>query len=285
MTNEPTLLVVGARGNVGRYLTPELVAGGARVRLLLRDPAKRPGPAGTEVAVGDLADPGSLGPALAGVDKVFLLLTLLREVTDYEAIAAQIAKAGVRQVVLLSSVTVFSGEENALGRLNRRAEQAVVDAGLAHIFLRAGAFTANALAWAPDIRERGVVRAPFGSFVSSPVDPRDIAAVAARALLAPGQESASHVLSGPQQLSVLDQVAIVADVLGREIAFDELGADKVRAQMVAGGSDPLLVESYLRMQANNDWYLREIQHTIQDVLGRPAKTFRQWFEDFAADFR
>lgn len=285
MARDSTLLVIGASGNVGRYLTPDLAEAGGSVRLLVRDAAKRPRPVGTEVLVGDLADPVSLRPALAGVDGVFLLLTLLRDVTDFEAIAEEIAKAGVRQVVLLSSVTVFSGEENAIGRLNRRAEQAVVDSGVAHTFLRAGAFTSNALAWAPGIRDKGVVHAPYGSFVSSPVDPRDIAAVAAHALLSPGHENASHVLSGPEQLSVLDQVAILADVLGREIAFGELGTETAQAQMVAGGRDPLLVESYLRMQANNDWYLREIHPTIHEVLGRPARTFRQWAEDFADEFR
>lgn len=285
MANDSTILVTGANGNVGRYLAPHLVEAGKDVRLLVRDAAKRPALPGAHAVAGELADPASLRPALAGVDKVFLLLTLLPGVTNFEAITAEIAKAGVRHVVLLSSVTVFSGTENAIGKLNRRAEQAVIDSGVAYTFLRAGAFTSNALAWAPSIRDEGVVHAPFGSFVSSPVDPRDIAAVAALALLSTGYDGASHVLSGPQRLSILDQVAVLAEVLDREIGFDELGMETAQAQMIASGRKSLLVQSYLRMQRNNDAYLSEIHSTIQDLLGRPATTFRQWAEEFADAFR
>lgn len=284
MGQRSTILVTGSNGNVGSSLIPHLISANRDVRLLVRDPAKRPAPLGAQAVVGDLADPESLRSALVGVDKVFLLLSLLRGVADFEGITAEIAKAGVQHVVLLSSVTVFSGPENALGELNRRAERAVADSGVAHTFLRAGAFTTNAAAWAPSIREHGVVHEAFGSFVSSPVDPRDIAAVAAKSLTSAGHEGEVHVLSGPQQLSILDQVEILSEVLGRKIAFDELGREKAHADMVAGGRKADLVESYLRMQAGSDWYLNEIHPTVPNLLGRPARSFRQWAEDSAALF-
>ena len=54
-----TVLVCGATGNTGRAVVRALVAHGAHVRALTRDPAAAPGlaAAGAEPFVGDLADP------------------------------------------------------------------------------------------------------------------------------------------------------------------------------------------------------------------------------------
>lgn len=72
------ILVTGATGGVGRHVVSELRDEGAGVRALIH----RPGPAtalpdGVEWGRGDLADPGSLVPALDGIDTVFLLLPAL----------------------------------------------------------------------------------------------------------------------------------------------------------------------------------------------------------------
>ena len=67
-----TVLVAGARGDVGGAVLAGLAAAGEPVRASSRAP--RPGefPSGVEVARLDLADPASWPAALAGVGKVFL---------------------------------------------------------------------------------------------------------------------------------------------------------------------------------------------------------------------
>jgi len=57
--NTPTILVTGATGNVGRPLVAGLLADGARVRALTRDPAAADLPPGVAVAGGDYAHPAS----------------------------------------------------------------------------------------------------------------------------------------------------------------------------------------------------------------------------------
>jgi uncharacterized protein YbjT (DUF2867 family) len=68
-----TILVTGARGDVGGAVLAGLVAAWEPVRASSRAP--RPGefPAGVEVARADLTDPASWLAALAGVRKVFPL--------------------------------------------------------------------------------------------------------------------------------------------------------------------------------------------------------------------
>src|SRR6266568_5049656 len=77
--NTPTILVTGATGNVGRPLVAGLLADGARVRALTRDPAAAGFPPGVAVAGGDYAAPGILAEAVRGADAVFLNIGALRE--------------------------------------------------------------------------------------------------------------------------------------------------------------------------------------------------------------
>jgi len=104
--NTPTILVTGATGNVGRPLVAGLLAGGARVRALTREPAAAGFPPGVAVAGGDYAAPGILAEAVRGSDAVFLNIGALREHAG-ELIAAA-RRAGVSKIVMLSSIALRS---------------------------------------------------------------------------------------------------------------------------------------------------------------------------------
>lgn len=69
----PPVLVTGATGFLGRRLAEALVRDGARVRLLVRSPARAAGLAerGAEIVVGDIADRDRLGAAVAGAATVY----------------------------------------------------------------------------------------------------------------------------------------------------------------------------------------------------------------------
>ena len=70
------ILVTGATGNVGRAVVDCLVEMGAPVRAAVRpnELAHTPNlPAGVEITPFDLGDPTTFAPALAGVDRLFLM--------------------------------------------------------------------------------------------------------------------------------------------------------------------------------------------------------------------
>src|SRR5699024_11092114 len=70
MTTSPLITGLGATGTIGTDLVPRLLATGTTVRAVTRDPARRI--PGAQRVIADLRDPGTLRPALAGADALFL---------------------------------------------------------------------------------------------------------------------------------------------------------------------------------------------------------------------
>jgi uncharacterized protein YbjT (DUF2867 family) len=102
--NTPTILMTGATGNIGRPLVAGLLADGAQVRALTRDPGAAGLPPGVAAAGGDYAAPGILAEAVRGADAVFVNIGALTEHAGRLIAAAP--GAGVSKIVMLSSIAV-----------------------------------------------------------------------------------------------------------------------------------------------------------------------------------
>jgi uncharacterized protein YbjT (DUF2867 family) len=98
--NKPTILVTGATGNVGRTLIASLLADGARVRALTRDPAAANLPPEVDVTGGDYTASGVFAAAVRGADAVFVNIRAIR--TGLGDLLAATRDAGVSKIVLLS---------------------------------------------------------------------------------------------------------------------------------------------------------------------------------------
>lgn len=136
------VLVTGATGFVGRRLAAALVEEGHRVRAMTRRPASYDGPAAP--VGGDVSDPDSLGPALAGVDVAYYLVHSLSsaafEVEDAGAARAfgrAAAAAGVRQIIYLGGLGADDGRLSPHLRSRREVETLLGEAGVPVTVLRA----------------------------------------------------------------------------------------------------------------------------------------------------
>lgn len=114
------ILITGATGFIGGHLTERLVAGGASVRILARNPerAEALGRAGAEVRIGDLTRPETIRECCDGCSIVFHCAAWLgtpytqdaawkNNVAGTEALIAEALAAGVRRFVHLSSIAVY----------------------------------------------------------------------------------------------------------------------------------------------------------------------------------
>ena len=74
------IVVTGATGHIGNVLVRELLAGGERVRVLVRPGKIPPALAGLDVEMvrGDILDPASLEHALCGAEIVYHLAARIR---------------------------------------------------------------------------------------------------------------------------------------------------------------------------------------------------------------
>jgi uncharacterized protein YbjT (DUF2867 family) len=272
------LLVTGATGNIGRELVRELAAKGVGFRVLVRDPARAAGlPASAERVVGDLDDPATLEPALAGAGKLFLLTPGIGTDHVRHAVAAARA-AGVRHIVHLSSFNVLGEPMPAMGRWHHDREQIIRASGIPATFLRPGGFMTNALDWLPTIREDGYVLDPAGPGRYAPIDPADIAAVAALALTEDGHQGREYVLTGDEALTVTEQVQILCAATGLHIEVREPAAleDAVRARFPNGAPQALadaLIEGLALLRADTTGLRTD---TVQRLLGRKPGTFAAW---------
>ena len=216
------ILVVGATGNIGSKVLSELTGRDVQIRALTRNSYTAGFPAQVEVVRGDLSIPESLDICLHGIDSVFLVWTAPADTVV--PVLERMAKHARRIVFLsapLKTAHPFFQQPNPSRALAEQIERLIEASGLEWTFLRAGMFAGNSRRWwAPQIRIGDVVRWPYLSVHTAPVDERDIAAVAVRALCEEGHAGAEYVLTGPQSLSQLEQVATIGRALGRSLRIE-----------------------------------------------------------------
>jgi uncharacterized protein YbjT (DUF2867 family) len=278
------ILVTGATGNVGRQVVEQLVAAGEPVRALSRHPERVDWPSGVEPVTGDLTQ--DLPDAVFGGVRALFLFPEPRRV---RAVVSAAERAGVQHVAVLSSLGVAMDEAEGmvLRRRHLDVEQAAEDSSMTWTHVRPGMFMTNTLGWADGIRTEGVVREPFPDATAAPVHEVDIAAVAVASLLDPERHAGrAYSLSGPEALSQLDRVRILADVLGRPVRFEEQTRDEARARLLANPwMNEQLADSLLAMQARSVG-VRDgvVLPAVEDVLGRAPLTFAGWVDDHRGAF-
>jgi uncharacterized protein YbjT (DUF2867 family) len=275
------ILVTGATGNAGGAVVRALLEGGAEVRALVRQGSASGVPSGAETVTGDLNRPESLREAIAGTSAAFIL-------SGYDGISATLAemqRTGVQRVVLLSSSAAPGGDmTNAVARYHILSEQAVRESGIPWTFLQPNSFMSNTFQWIPQLREGDVVRAPFADVAIATIDPADIGAVAARALSSDELDGRSLRLSGPESLYPADRAQILASVLGRELRFEPQSNEAARDEMSAMMPTEY-VDAFFSFFVEGTVDETTVLPTVEEVLGRPPRTFEQWALAHAEAFR
>jgi uncharacterized protein YbjT (DUF2867 family) len=282
MTEQRTILVTGATGNVGRHVVAGLLEGGATVRALVRTPALAGLPDGVEVVPGDLTDPDSVAGAAEGADAAFLLWPFFTADGAEKAIG-ELARR-VSHLVYLSAASVRDDQGTAQSGVWGQVEQLIKQTGLDWTFLRAGGFASNTLEWAEQIRAGDVVRLPYPDAGRSLIHERDIAAVAVRALLdrLTGQK---YELTGPETQTQAEQIRQIGEAIGRPLRAEALAPEVARDQLLAQWGDESFVDNAMAYWASLVDEPEQVLSGVPEVLGRPALTFSQWAHHHADDFR
>jgi uncharacterized protein YbjT (DUF2867 family) len=270
------ILVTGATGTLGREVVNQLLTAAAPVRVLVRTPAKVGHlPADVQRAQADLDMADTLPPALAGVDRAFLVATGTEQVERFLAAARA---AGVRHAVLVSTIEAGSEPPLGPGVWHREREELLAASGLGWTVLRPTLLATNtAQWWAPGIRHEGVVRFPGGDGGRiAPVDPADVAAVAVAALLG-DHDGSTYSLTGPEPFAVPAMVQAIGQVLGRPLTYEHLPVDVAIAGMRRFGLPDAVLDALTQtltaLEAGRFDYATD---DVMTVTGERATDYPTW---------
>ncbi len=275
------ILVTGATGNVGSEVVKELTGkvpfrvGASRV-----EAARRALGADCEIVPFDFLNPATFAPAFSGIEKLFLVRPpILANVKRDIAPALYAAKAaGVQHIVFLSLQGV---DKNQLAP-HYKIEKLILELGFSYTFLRASFFMQNLnTTHQAEIRDRSEIAVPVGKAKTSFIDVRDIAAVAARALIEDGHQNQMYTLTGSEALDYEEISDILSFVLGRRVQYTNPSAIAfLRSQLGQGktaGFALVVTALYTITRFGN---AKTVTSDVRKILGRQPITFIQYAQDY-----
>ena len=93
------------------------------------------------------------------------------------------------------------------------------------------------------------------------------------------------MLSGPEALSMAEQVAKLGAVIEKPLRFVDVTPDAARDQMTQAGLPEAYIQAMLEISAEvKAGRAGEVTETVASILGRKARTFDAWAARHAAAF-
>lgn len=279
-----TCLILGGTGKTGRRIARQLADAGHTARTAARTPGIAA--PGIESIRFDWDDPTSWGPALSGVDGVYVVPPALR--LDYpatvQALLAEARAAGVRNAVFLSA---RGGNLDPASPI-AQTEALLPESGLAWSVLRPSWFAQNFTEsfFRPTIEQDDAIVFPAGDGAEPFIDADDIAAVAVALLTDPRHAGKAYDLSGPQALTFAQVAQELSAQVGRPLTYVDVDPEAWRAGLVEAGI-PEAYSQLLALLASviRDGHDAHVSDGVQQVLGRAPRSFAEWAAREAGQLR
>ncbi|MFJ3201761.1 SDR family oxidoreductase [Streptomyces sp. NPDC086989] len=276
-----SIVVTGATGALGRLVVEELLnqVPAERLAVVVRNKEKAADLAerGIEVRVADYDAPETLASAFHAGDRVLLISgsEVGRRVPQHLAVVEAAKAAGVAQ---LAYTGILGGPEADfdLAAEHKVTEQAILDSGLPHTFLRNGWYHENYTGHLGTVLEHGAVVGSAGEGRIASAARADYAAAAAAVLTGEGHLNRVYELSGDTAWSLAEYAAEVAAQTGKEVAYSEVPAD-THLSILTGAGVP---EGFAAILVDVDAAISRgrLAHTGGDLsrlIGRPTTPVAQ----------
>lgn len=269
-----SILITGARGNIGSRLVTTLTDAGHEVWASAREPTSLRLPSGASPLTLDIADADAPGELPPDVDTVFLYPTLGGAAGFLRAAR----RSAVRYVLLLSSPASFeAGEyEGPIGQVHRAVERAIEDSDLNHTFLYPSWLASNAQRdWGDAIRTQGTVGLTPPDAQITPIHLNDVAEVAAALLTTEAHRARLQILTGPRSMTQEEAVGIIAKETGRELGVERVSKEVALSRRPAAMPEAALA-SLLDAATATVGVPTTVNNNVERVLGRPPRSFEDW---------
>ncbi|WP_371484015.1 NAD(P)H-binding protein [Kitasatospora sp. NBC_00315] len=292
------IVITTPTGDIGSQVLGALLDGapshGQKLRVIVRDPDRLPGPVReqVEVVAGSHRDADVVDQAFAGANAVLWIVP-----PDPRAPSLESAYRGFTRAAARAFTTHGVGHVvgvSALGRGTALADRAglvtaslamddlVASTGVAYRALANPSFMDNLLRQVPSIRDAGVFTDTVAADRKAPTAAtRDIAAAAAGLLLDRSWTGVGSVpVLGPEDLSPDDLARVVSEVLGTPVRYQRQSLDDLRATLVGYGSGDAFAEGMVDMMRAKEAGLDEGVRRTRETAS--PTSFRQWCEEVLA---
>ncbi|WSK26391.1 NAD(P)H-binding protein [[Kitasatospora] papulosa] len=270
--------MTGGTGQTGRTLVQVLRNDGVQARVASRNPAA----AGPDAIRFDWNDPTTYGPALDGMDRIFLLppVDSVDPLPLVEPFLHQAQRAGIRRLVMLGSAIVLP---NAPSAVEMAAQVRAQPGG---VVLRASGFMQNFLRPHPlaeHIHRLGEIRTAAGDGKLGWVDARDIAASAAVLLADLDMDARSdYLITGPHGMSYPQAAQIITAQTGRQVRVERITEEEQAAAYRASGMPAQFADALAAVErAIKTGREDQVSTAVLDLTGHPPRTFTEFVSDHA----
>ena len=284
------IVITAPTGQIGRNVVEDLLSAGAPLRLVVRDGGKLPDTVRdrVEVVEGSHGEAAVVDRAFDGAEAVFWLTppapqrTLEEVYLDFTRPAVDaLRRHGVKRVVGVTALGRGTEWQDRAGLVTAsiHMDDLLMSSGVAFRGLAMPSFMDNALRQAAVIRDRGAIFGLLDPDLKVPVTAtRDIGAVAARLLADESWTGRKEVpVLGPEDLSMNDMAAVISDVLGREVRYQQIPPDAFKAQQLAHGASESFAQGGVDMMRAKNEGMDNVAERTADT--RAPTTFRQWCEE------
>jgi uncharacterized protein YbjT (DUF2867 family) len=289
MSDADITLVAGATGNTGSGVAASLLAGGRRVRAIVRDRARAGGlrDQGAEVAIVDLDRPETLtDDLLDGVSEVYFVTwngpSALQQSRN---LLAAITRSGAApHVVRLSG---YGPPQSRIISELARCEADLKASGLPWTILKPTFFMQNLMMAAQTVKEQGAVYFDWGAGKAGMIDLRDVVDCAVAALTgdAGAVEAETFVLTGPVSIGFAEAAAALSEVTGSTVEYVPVPHEAAREAMLAIGVPEWIATGYAELGAGFEQGFADLTtDNVRRLSGHEPRDFEQFARDFAHMF-
>jgi len=225
-----------------------------------------------------------------GVNRVFVVTGHNPKSAEQQINVIEAAKAaGAQYVVKVSGGREVVGPnvESLNGRAHYEIEQHLKASSLQWCILSPGLFMQNMLAQAANIKNDGKIVQPWPKATPGAlIDVRDTGALGERVLREAGKHAGKLYWFTGAATTYGDFANVIADVLGKPIAYHELTLEQAEEGMKKRGMPDWLVAHLIAMAraGRNGAFAREDTQPIRDIVGRAPISTRAFVEDYRHAF-
>jgi len=283
------IVITTPTGAIGQQVLQSLLQSGQPMRVIAREPSRLPPQVREQVEVvqGSHGDGDVVNRAFAGAEAVFWLVPADPRAESAEAAyvdfsrpaCAAFQSQGVKRVVGVSALGRGVLEDAGLASASLKMDDLIASTGVSYRALTMPSFMDNILWQVDPIKNQGMFFSPIDGDLKAPTCAnRDIAAAAAKLLLDTSWSGQDHVaVLGPEDLSFNDMAAIMSDVLGKPVRFQQIPLEAFRSSLLgAGHSEPMAQAMLDMLDAKNKGLDNAEPRT---PLSTTPTSFRQWCEE------